>query len=82
MRTISASLRCKAGESGLGSGPMALTKTRRPLEVRSLEATPGENPPGEDAAATTPSPTRSSTGRRPKRAGRPRPAVNLDAPSP
>src|SRR5215210_2172375 len=64
MRTTSASLRWAAGESGLGSGPMALTKTRRPPEVRSRAATPGENPPGEDAAATTLSPSCSSTARR------------------
>ena len=60
----SASLRWAAGVSGLGFGPAALAKKRRPSSVPSRAATPGENPADWENAKTTGLPSRSSTAAR------------------
>ena len=57
---ILASRRCIPGVSGLGSGPTALTKTRRPSSTVSRAATPGEKPVGCVTASTTVPPSHRS----------------------
>jgi hypothetical protein len=56
--------RWAAGVSGLGSGPAALAKKRRPSSVRSRAATSGENPADWETADTTGLPSRFSTAER------------------
>ncbi len=58
------SRRCIAGDSGLGSGPMALAKMRLPSAVISRLATPGENPVGWVVVLTTGLLNHRSTSRR------------------